>query len=198
MAKDRFVLTESQSQRIAKMLAHYERTGRRFTGPGQRPRALGSPVPFQIGKAFEDIDADDSGTIRPWILPSTADSTDPFIAGSTVDMPTAHDWFGTGATEDDEVMMYRHQQSGRLVFLRSDRRATCLLKGALTASSTSATVDNVSPIVGVSATTAAGVELEVANTHNWSGADDGLARIEWHGTNRRWELYQVTCACPTS
>ena len=118
MAKDRFVLTESQSQRIARMLAHYERMGRRFPGPEQRRRVL---------------------------IPATP------------------------------------------------RRVTCLLKGALAASSTSTVVDNVERISGISPTTAAGEELTVSNRHGWSGDDNALGRAELNASTSNWELYQLTC-----
>jgi hypothetical protein len=88
-------------------------------------------------------------------------------------------------------------QRSRVLIPATPRRVTCLLKGALASGSTSATVDNVSSIAGVSPTTSSTSELTVANTHNWDATDNALARAEFHRTNERWELYQVTCVCST-
>lgn len=190
----KFFLTESQVARLRQLINWYENVGRHFTGPGFRQQNPRHPVIYQIGKATETIASSGFGDIQAWVLASTDGSTDAFTAGSTAEIEEAWDWFGTGATTGDEVMMWRHQQSGRLVFQRSDRRVTGLLKGSLAASSTAATLDNISAIIGVSPTTNSTSTLVVANTHNWPGSDNGLARAEWHGSNARWELYQVTCA----
>lgn len=191
MAK--FYVPEGVARRLDALLEWFENTGQHIDLPRYRQQDPQPPIPMHIGKAAETIAQGESGNIQPWGLSSTQASTAPFAEGSTGDIVEAWDWIETGASTGEKVYHWRHQQSGRMVFLKPDVRFTALLKGSLSAGSTSATVDNVKMIYGPNPTTGLSAEMEVANSHSWAGQDNSLCRVEYHNTNKRHELYQLNC-----
>lgn len=193
MAK-KFYVPEALAPRLLKMLAWYENAGAHVEPGRYRRRDPGSPVPMHIGKVTETIAVGGKGQIQPWIKASTTGSTSAFTEGSTGLRVEAWDWIETGASSGEKVFYWRHQQSGRLVFWKPDRRFTGLLTASLAAASTSMTLDNVESIYGPSPTTSPSDTVSVANTHAWTGADNALVRAEYHNVKKRNEAYQITCS----
>jgi len=70
------------------------------------------PIPFMVGKAAEAIAAFGTGTITPWRLRPDTD----VAATLTVE---ATDWLGTGAASGERVHLWRHHESGKLIFERA-------------------------------------------------------------------------------
>ncbi len=76
-------------------------------------------------------------------------------------------------------------------------RCTCVLKGALSLGSGTATVDDVLIIRGTSPlsdSTDATEELTVdIPQSNWEGDDDAVCRIEYNTRTKEWEFYDIPC-----
>jgi len=111
MAENLNALTDSQVVRLGKMLKWFEANGG-FQITPQR-RALEGPIEYKIGKPSSDIVKFGSGAIVEYTLGGTST----FIASTNTE--TAFDWFGTGAQSTDRVMFWRHQKSGKHIFLYS-------------------------------------------------------------------------------
>jgi len=171
------------------MLAWFEAGG---AGLDQRFRKpLQQAIPFRFGKALERIattSSTASGKVRPWEVGSTSGQFEATI-GST---EGGYDFVGTGASSGEKVLLFRHQQSGRL-FLQAlpGRRCGGQMKGALSSTNTYQDVDNVAPLWGASPTTALAVALQVYNPLKLTSTDNAICRFEWNKNSQHWELYAV-------
>lgn len=85
------------------------------------------------------------------------------------------------------------QVSGTQTRMQPDRRCKGLLKGAMDSTDATATVDNVSPIMGPNPTTSTTSTVTVYNAHDWDADDNAKCRFEYIRSSSRWDLYQVNC-----
>jgi hypothetical protein len=74
-----------------------------------------------------------------------------------------------------------------------NRRFKAFLKGSMSSTDSTQTVDGVVKITGRSPTTSSTAEVTVSNVHGWDGDDNALSRVEWTAGSSQWEFYQINC-----
>jgi hypothetical protein len=180
-------------KRLFDELADWWRTRTQQTSLQARG-SLGELPPMRLGKAKERIlttGATATGKVNLWEV-STA-GAEVATTGSTENVS---DWFGTGASSSEKVVLQRHRQSGRqYMHAWPTQRCVGKLAAALDSSNTTGVnVDAVKPLWGGSPTTSTGATLSVANPTQFSATDNSPCRFEYNKSSSKWEFYGMPSA----
>jgi hypothetical protein len=193
-----YYITEAERQILLELVEWWRRRGPDAVPP-QPAGTLAGPIPFRFGKANEKILPGESGDVRQWRGNNAASSSnyDEDSVGGAAGLDEVHDFLGTGAwwqssTNSEPVHVFRHQQSGKEYFAVAPmRRCKGLLTAALVSNSSSATVDNVTGLVGAPPTTGVLDTVAVENPYRLYGNDNAECRFEQHAGSTTWQLYVV-------